>query len=694
MLGFRIGTQFFMHDYRIGTQFLCLIIVSAHSFLCMAYRGEYMIQQIILPIIFLLSFIGYSYCLYLMIRPQLCFIPVAVITFETVVVYFGGIAGILEVIVWLVAAVGAALGLTLLIELKWSRPRFFVPRIFWVGYVVMAFLFLLLLFFEHLQHYDNFSHWGIVVKAMLSGNAFPTTENRLIEFQNYPLGSSTWIYFVCFFCGRAEHTMLLAQGVLIFSLLAAILGMVKRKNVFLLYGLLAAGCSILTFFNITIRINNLLVDFLLPLFVLACWSIMQYYGSDLRQYVLLTPMMGMLLIIKSTGVIFCAFVVCGWIYYRFLDRGNGNFNIRTVGAAALSLLLGATTYLAWKYHMATVFAGISNKFETDASKIVGGGAKTAEEVQQILTLFLQTATDPSTRPARGFYVINAAVIVILLYQFLFKRRRFSRIRNSLVLLDLMTIAYYAGILAMYVYSMPMEEAATLAGFDRYASSIMVLFAGGVAIAITAELEHMLPAKEDGSILFHVPEDKQLYQKAVLILCMATLIILTSEYNGMRYNLKSYDTSLPKIMKSITGDRWNRNGKEDPTKYLFYGTDHNGLMTSYFFHYVARYYMYAPNIDAICSFYEDNLDNLLSGYEVLGIIEADETEKDMLHRHYGIDGQTGFYRITADGAGGVSLTKMTEQEVTDIPENDEPKITKGGNKRWNSRKSFQNGIRAK
>lgn len=451
--------------------------------------------------------------------------------------------------------------------------------------------------------------------------------------------------------------MLLAQGVLIFSLFAAIFGTIRRKKVFLLYGVLATGCSILTFFNITIRINNLLVDFLLPLFVLACWGIMEYYGNDRRQYILLTPLMAMLLIIKSTGVIFCAFAVFGWIYHRVMERKEYKFDKRTAGAAAVTLLLSSSTYLAWKYHMDTVFAGVSNKFETDASKIVDGGSKTADEIREIVNVFIKTALDLKTRPAEGLLIINIVVIGVIVYEYFFKKRRLFRLRNSLILLDLMTLSYYAGILAMYVFSMPMDEASTLAGFDRYASSIVVLFAGGIAIAATVELENLVHYEKNGKIRFFVPDDKYNYQRAVLTVISVTLIILTSEYNGMKYNMSSYDSSLPRIMKSVTGDRWYEGGKEDDTKYLFYGTDHDGRMTSYYFHYVARYYMYAPNIDAICSFYEDNLDNLLSGYEVLGIIEPDNVEKAMLKKHYGIDGESGFYRIDKKDDGKVTLIKM-------------------------------------
>ena len=43
--------------------------------------------------------------------------------------------------------------------------------------------------------------------------------------------------------------------------------------------------------------------------------------------------------------------------------------------------------------------------------------------------------------------------------------------------DMAVFLYYVGMLYMYLYTMPAEEALRLAGFERYACSIMVLVAG-------------------------------------------------------------------------------------------------------------------------------------------------------------------------------------------------------------------------
>lgn len=61
-------------------------------------------------------------------------------------------------------------------------------------------------------HYDNFSHWALVVQEMLINNRFPNFADTLITFQAYPLGSATYIYFFAKLVGASEPLQMLAQA--------------------------------------------------------------------------------------------------------------------------------------------------------------------------------------------------------------------------------------------------------------------------------------------------------------------------------------------------------------------------------------------------------------------------------------------------------------------------------------------------
>ena len=612
------------------------------------------------------SFAGYGLAVRRKLDVDMCFVPAVVLCAAGCIVYLGGIVGLLVPAAWAVLLGGiAALGFD---AWRWVRDPSSRPHphasMFGVCFALGALLFLSMLPGEHLEHYDNFSHWATAVKVLLSTGAFPTADNGLIEFFNYPLGTTSLIFYICLFAGHAEGTMLLAQGLLIFALFLAVFGMLRHKKSFLLFAALGAGCSVLSLFNVTIRINNLLVDFILPLGTMAAWAIVdRYHETPGREAALLVPILAFLGIVKSTGVVFVAFALLYAGARALSDRRGGAAwcrGKRWWAGCAATLLASLSTFLAWQWHMKTALAGVQSKFDVAAaaSNAVSGG-KTPEEIGQVVAAFWQAACDLSTRPALGIVVLNAVAIVAIVVLRAARGVRLRRLARDLAALDVMVAAYYAGILAMYVFSMPLDEALTVAGFDRYACSIVALFAGGLAMGTAAELESHLKFSEEGLVVYGSPTAKRDYQRSILA-CLALAVgLLTSEYNGMLYNAQDYEKSLPALMQQVTGDRWYTGDQEDQTRYLFYGSDTDGRMTSYYFTYVARYYMYAPHIDAICAFYEDNMDNLLSGYDELCVVEPDAAEQALLKKHYGVDGSAGFYRVLHNDDGSVALEKVAD-----------------------------------
>lgn len=603
-------------------------------------------------LLFAMAVFGLCYWIHRLTGTDVRFAPVCALSVMGIVTYFGGIMSALLPAAWGVVVAGALGGVAavpILLRRGWRGLSF---GLFDACFLLGAVFFLHVLPVAHLEHYDNFSHWATALKVMLETGAFPTASSGLVEFFNYPLGTTSLLYCACTFLGHAEGTMLTVQAVFIFACFYAVFGSVRHRHAFLIYAVLGAGCSLLTFFNVTIRINNLLVDFVLPVLTMACWAVVDRYRDEpRRELVLLAPMMAELAIVKSTGTVFVAFVL---VYHMaaacdFPRRQNWSDRLGWLAATVIAALTGLSTYLAWNWHMSTALAGVKNKFDlgTAAQSAVAGG-KTAAQISQIISTFLATCVDLTTRPALGFLLGNAAVIVLLLVAHYRYGRRLVHVRHALVALDAMTIAYYVGILAMYVFSMPMDEASTLAGFDRYACSIVALFVGGLVMATVRELEGQMMFEPDGSPHYATPLQKRRYQKTVLACIALSLGLLTSEYNGMLYNSQGYGSSLPSTIKSVVGDRWPASGKEDDTRYLLYGSDRDGLMTSYYFTYVSRYYLFAPNADAICAFYEPNMDNLLSRYDKLVVVEPDSDEVRLLKKHYGVSGKAGIYRIKSVG----------------------------------------------
>ena len=147
--------------------------------------------------------------------------------------------------------------------------------------------------------------------------------------------------------------------------------------------------------------------------------------------------------------------------------------------------------------------------------------------------------------------------------------------KALLSLNIVLFLYYIGIWAMYIFSMPFDEAVVLAGFERYASSIVVFFAGGLVLSVTTDFEqsfyYQIGDVAD-EVAFKSIQNKTLYQKGVMAFVAISIALLLSEYSGMSYIKKDYENTLTNKIYEITGDRWYPDGEIDNNKYLFYASD--------------------------------------------------------------------------------------------------------------------------
>lgn len=594
-------------------------------------------------VIILLSTIGYLYVVHKKFNIDFSFVPLIVLSMITLIVYFGGLAHLLLETTYVVCGIGMIFFIYFLMQKPKQGIQSFCS-FYHFFFILGSLMFLVLLLNTKFIHYDNFSHWATVVKDVLLTNEFPTRATTIIEFTNYPLGTTSLIYYGCYFLGHSQGTMLFIQGLLIFSCFYAMFGIIQEKKRFLLYVFLGAGCSLLSIFNITIRINNLLVDFLLPVMSLAVFVMIYKYRYDLRKTWCIVPVLGLLSIVKSTGAIFVLIDILYLGYFTFICKETrSKKNIPYFILSFISYL----PIILWQVHMKIEFAGVTNKFDmtsANLSNVYGG--KTMAEVKQIIQLFIQSSFDLTSRQTIGVFLFEIVSIGACIFAYRILNKKWKLLK-ALIALDVMLVLYYIGILAMYIFSMPLDEAIYLAGFERYTSSIVVLFCGALVLCATVDIENSFAIKignQSDYRSFKSVQTKKYYQIGIIVLSALTIVTLLSEYNGMIYNQSQYATSLPAKVEAVTGDRWNQNGEVDHHKYLVYASDNEGQVTNYYLQYISRYMLFADHIDGLCAFYEDNLVNLLKDYDYLVIVESDKEERDLLKRYFNQTGDEKIYSV--------------------------------------------------
>ena len=158
----------------------------------------------------------------------------------------------------------------------------------------------------------------------------------------------------------------------------------------------------------------------------------------------------------------------------------------------------ALPVLAWQHHLNTDLAGFEGKFgqwlTAGAQQAAGDyGAPVGRELYgQVTEAFLKAAFDPSGRALQIIFLSLILAAGAVLYA-RFRMKKKWRLGWILVSGIAVTVLYYAGMLYLYLFSMPAEEALRLAGFERYACSAAVLFAGSLIMGTTVDLEQSFAA---------------------------------------------------------------------------------------------------------------------------------------------------------------------------------------------------------
>ncbi|AZP03705.1 hypothetical protein [Jeotgalibaca ciconiae] len=214
-----------------------------------------------------------------------------------------------------------------------------------------------------------------------------------------------------------------------------------------------------------------------------------------------------------------------------------------------------------------------------------------------------------------------------------------------VLIDITVVLYYIGIYLMFLFSMPTEEALYLAGFDRYASNIVVLVLGIVMMVLAREIDYSF---YEQNVLsrnyrsFKSLKTKKWYQYSTLILLFFATILVLSENNGMLYNNIQFEDSVPASFSKVTDNQMKLNDN----RYLVV-TARKADVESYLVGYVGKYYLYSPFVEGREDFMmeDQTFNNLLKSYDYLVILDDHFTFNAMSEKIYHRTFEPGVYQVS-------------------------------------------------
>jgi len=577
-------------------------------------------------LIFLLSLCGYILLLHIRFGVRLQFCPIIIFSCIVSILQISGLLNILLQTTVFIFIIGICILLYYISSrqscLVFNRGNIDIGTIF----VLVAFCYFIVLYRgAHLVSYDDFSHWGTVVKEMLAFNRLPNSQSAVITFKTYPLGSSLFLYYFCRIVGTTESKMLIAQIVMMLFCTYALFGAIDTKKK--LFSVVIVIASVYMMIG-WIGFQLLSVDTLLPLTAIAAFAIMFQNHDDIKKACLLSmPVLITTALIKNSGMFFVfiniLFLLFCIIKHRKAYSQNRNFLMSLAYVCGTAFIVLFMLYL-WKQHTNYVFPGVSSKHSLSIGyyqRIFHG--KTQNEIMGLLQLFVKTLFNLNTTSTKVMLLFNVGMILLILIDVLVYRKRSGIPALILCTCDILFALYQIGILAMYLFSMPTGEASYLAGYDRYSSSIIIFIIGLLCIGMLYYYNSAPHAQIKHNYRLYGEKYIHLITMMALIMLIGTTSIQNKYYH--LYSISEYAGSVPHTLDQLIGNEWESYSKKS---YLIFVND---LRKGYIY-YAAMYKTLSPDVKVITSIDDNFKTEVLSKFDYFIVLDQSDS-MDSFIRNY-------------------------------------------------------------
>lgn len=338
-----------------------------------------------------------------------------------------------------------------------------------VFFLALCAFFLYLLPGSKFTSWDNFSHWALAAKSLLQNDRLPSAHDQVvILYQSYPLGTASFIYYICKVTGNTSEWMqMFAQAMLLSGMVVCLFPLAEGLLLKLATVLIAIMllCSNMPFFE-------LLVDSLLPLVALSALAYCAYYRDemDAKAYYVI-PWLLFLIGIKNSGVLF-VLIILAYLVLRLSPRRHP--------AKACVVILSPFALLAlWMIHVKRAFPdGTTGRHAMFLNNILSGfHEKSWRNILRITYRFAKSMLSGSSR---------LWFIALFAFLLLFLTIRIVRDRAALELAILGILSYVVHqicLLMVYLTTMSVGEGLLLSGLDRYCQTIHAFVAGVFLLSV-------------------------------------------------------------------------------------------------------------------------------------------------------------------------------------------------------------------
>lgn len=419
-------------------------------------------------VLLLVSLVGYLLAYNVFVRRDEAFFPILFCSYAVAVSFVLGLIGPLYVAPYLVVGIGVILLPVSLIRSGGVRSLLYRSLVhpvvfFWVFGGIWAYM---ITRGVGISQRDDVSHWYRMCKGLFYDGTIPKTPDIL--FPSYVPGTAMFVSFVSRFVGFSASNCLFAQSFINLSCCASLLSVLPSFSSLLRKAIALVSVGAVSVFLCALDAGAycLIVDCTLGLIALAAavyvLSRDEMRGVDL---VLVSPILVFLALTKTSGLLFCVFVLV------LLLRSCGKKGFVVLFVPVLFVVL----YSLRQRYFYPAFGMSEQSVSVERFSSLVGEKPASLVVTSVIDTFMR-----SILPVVGHCPqVTVFVIVILVFGIVefvcWKKGIVDRIYSRYLLA---VYFIYVGFLAgTYVFSMTAEEASVLASYWRYMGTVVIYITG-------------------------------------------------------------------------------------------------------------------------------------------------------------------------------------------------------------------------
>lgn len=320
------------------------------------------------------------------------------------------------------------------------------------------------------SQYDDFTHWGLIVKNMFYFGNFGT--DGVIEYGEYPPFVSIFQYLLVFFKGAfSEDTVIIGLNLLYFSFIVPLLKNIKWDKSLLKLIVLVPAILLVPIVFYSDFYTNLFVDGFLG--CLLAYTIYSWFREKENKQILSVGA-GIIALVLTKSIGLALGIVALIIFAIDIILENKEMRKSKTKIWILLLVILIIAIGSWKCKL--LIDGANIKWDNNEITIgrileVLQGNGEAYQDRTLNNFMEKVFTEQGTLISRGMNTINLFMFLIAFGVVTYINLKDKKMQKRFVVMQtiLLTswIIFILGMLIMYLFIFTPEEALILACFERY-----------------------------------------------------------------------------------------------------------------------------------------------------------------------------------------------------------------------------------